>query len=135
VVQGINMRTKHQRQVQSQGRTVNPGIIRFEAALDISNVMLVCKKCNKPLVSAWYAKAARQNEFAKNVTQTWTCSPGGVKNESFERKVPKRNCSGLDEIIGFNQCDADPTVTKVVVNIGLGEAMDNPKALDAAVEI
>jgi len=25
VVQGINMRTKHQRQVQSQGRTVNPG--------------------------------------------------------------------------------------------------------------
>jgi large subunit ribosomal protein L5 len=26
-----------------------------------------------------------------------------------------------------------PKVTKVVVNIGLGEAMDNPKALDAAV--
>ncbi len=48
VVQGINMRTKHQRQVQSQGRTVNPGKIRFESALSISNVMLVCKKCNKP---------------------------------------------------------------------------------------
>jgi large subunit ribosomal protein L24 len=47
VVQGINVHTKHQRQVQSQGRTVNPGIIRFEAALDISNIMLVCKKCNK----------------------------------------------------------------------------------------
>ncbi|MCC6906006.1 MAG: 50S ribosomal protein L5 [Anaerolineae bacterium] len=27
-----------------------------------------------------------------------------------------------------------PRVTKVVVNIGLGEALDNPKALDAAVE-
>jgi large subunit ribosomal protein L24 len=48
VVQGINMRTKHQRQVQSQGRTVNPGKIRFEAPLSISNVMIVCKKCNKP---------------------------------------------------------------------------------------
>jgi large subunit ribosomal protein L24 len=48
VVQGVNMRTKHQKQVQSQGRTVNPGIIRFEAPLSISNVMLVCKKCNKP---------------------------------------------------------------------------------------
>jgi large subunit ribosomal protein L24 len=48
VVQGINMRTKHQKQVQSQGRTVNPGKIRFEAALSISNVMIVCKKCNKP---------------------------------------------------------------------------------------
>lgn len=48
VVQGVNMRTKHQKQVQSQGRTVNPGKIRFEAALSVSNVMVVCKKCNKP---------------------------------------------------------------------------------------
>ncbi len=48
VVQGINMRTKHQRQVQNQGRTVNPGKVRFEAPVSISNVMLVCKKCNKP---------------------------------------------------------------------------------------
>jgi large subunit ribosomal protein L24 len=48
VVQGVNMRTKHQRQVQSQGRTVNPGKVRFEAPMAVSNVMLVCKKCNKP---------------------------------------------------------------------------------------
>ena len=48
VVQGINMRTKHQRQVQSQGRTVSPGKISFEAPISVSNVMLVCKKCNKP---------------------------------------------------------------------------------------
>lgn len=48
VVQGINMRSKHQRQVQSQGRSVNPGIVKFEAPISISNVMLVCKKCNKP---------------------------------------------------------------------------------------
>jgi large subunit ribosomal protein L24 len=48
VVQGINMRTKHQRQVQSQGRTVNPGKVRFEAPVSVSNVMVVCKKCNKP---------------------------------------------------------------------------------------
>ena len=48
VVQGINTRTKHQRQVQSQGRTINPGKVRFEAPVSISNVMVVCKKCNKP---------------------------------------------------------------------------------------
>jgi large subunit ribosomal protein L24 len=47
VVQGVSMRTKHQRQVQSQGRTVNPGKVRFEAPIHISNVMLVCPKCNK----------------------------------------------------------------------------------------
>ncbi len=48
VVQGINLRTKHQRQVQSQGKTVNPGIVKLEAPIDVSNVMIVCKKCNKP---------------------------------------------------------------------------------------
>ena len=48
VVQGVNMRTKHQRQVQTQaGRNINPGRIQFAAPLDISNVMLVCQKCNK----------------------------------------------------------------------------------------
>ena len=48
VVAGINMRTKHQRQVQTQGRTINPGRVRFEAPVHVSNVMLVCPKCGKP---------------------------------------------------------------------------------------
>ena len=47
VVQGVNVRTKHQRQVQTQGRTINPGRIQFEAPLSIANVMLVCPKCNE----------------------------------------------------------------------------------------
>lgn len=48
VVQGVNLRKKHQRQVQTQGRTLSPGIIEFEAPVSISNVMLVCPKCNEP---------------------------------------------------------------------------------------
>ena len=49
VVQGINIRTKHQKQVQMrQGRNLNPGRIKFEGPLAISNVMLVCPKCVKP---------------------------------------------------------------------------------------
>jgi len=49
VVQGVNIRTKHQRQVQTQaGRNINPGRIQFEAPMNISNVMLVCPKCSKP---------------------------------------------------------------------------------------
>ena len=48
VIQGVNVRTKHQKQVQTQaGRNINPGRIKFEAPLDISNVMLVCPKCSK----------------------------------------------------------------------------------------
>lgn len=48
VVQGVNIRKKHQRQTQSRGRTLNPGVIEFEAPIDISNVMLVCPKCDEP---------------------------------------------------------------------------------------
>jgi large subunit ribosomal protein L24 len=46
VVQGVNIHKKHKRQMQTQGRTMNPGIVEFEAPLHISNVMLVCPKCN-----------------------------------------------------------------------------------------
>ena len=47
VVQGLNIHTKHQKQVQTQGRTINPGRMKFEAPFDISNVMLVCPKCGQ----------------------------------------------------------------------------------------
>jgi len=49
VIQGINLLTKHQRQVQSEGKTINPGIVKLEGSVDASNVMLVCKKCNQPV--------------------------------------------------------------------------------------
>ena len=49
VVQGVTIRTKHQKQVQTQaGRNLNPGRIQFEGPIAISNVMLICPKCNEP---------------------------------------------------------------------------------------
>lgn len=48
IVQGANVRKKHQRQVQAAGRTMSPGIIQFEGPLDVSKVMLVCPKCGEP---------------------------------------------------------------------------------------
>jgi large subunit ribosomal protein L24 len=49
VVQGVNIRKRHQRQSQTQGggRTVSGGIVEFEAPVSIANVMLVCPKCRK----------------------------------------------------------------------------------------
>lgn len=47
VVQGVNVRKKHQRQIQAAGRTMSPGIIQFEAPIHVSNVMLVCPKCGE----------------------------------------------------------------------------------------
>jgi large subunit ribosomal protein L24 len=48
VVQGVALRKKHQRQIQTGGRTMSPGIIQFEAPIHISNVMLVCPSCDEP---------------------------------------------------------------------------------------
>jgi large subunit ribosomal protein L24 len=48
VVQGANLRKKHQKQVQAGGRSMNPGIIQYEAPIDVAHVMLVCPKCDKP---------------------------------------------------------------------------------------
>ncbi len=47
VVTGVNMRKKHKGQMQTQGRTMTPGIIEFEAPVHISNVMLVCPSCDE----------------------------------------------------------------------------------------
>jgi large subunit ribosomal protein L24 len=49
VIAGINLRKKHQKQVQAQGRTLKPGIIEFEGPIAIGNVMLVCPKCDNPV--------------------------------------------------------------------------------------
>ncbi len=48
VVQGVNIRTKHQAQTQSRGKTIPAGKIEFEAPISISNVMIVDPKNSKP---------------------------------------------------------------------------------------
>ncbi len=45
IVEGVNMATKHKKP-RRQGEA--GGIIKQEAALNISNVMHICKKCGKP---------------------------------------------------------------------------------------
>jgi large subunit ribosomal protein L24 len=67
VVQGVNIRTKHQRQVQTQaGRQINPGRIQFEGPIDISNVMLVCPKCNEATRVGVHRDEAGAHRVCKN---------------------------------------------------------------------
>ena len=70
VVQGIAIRTKHQRQVQTQaGRNINPGRIQFEGPIDISNVMLVCPKCNEAVRVGIQRDEAGAHRICKNCGQ------------------------------------------------------------------
>ena len=46
IVEGINMIKRHMR---PRGTMRQAGIIEREAPINISDVMLICKKCNKPV--------------------------------------------------------------------------------------
>ena len=48
VVAGANIVKKHQKPVQAGRGKTQAGIIEFEAPISLSNVMLVCPKCNEP---------------------------------------------------------------------------------------
>ena len=48
VVESVNIRKKHQQARQQSGGQTQAGIVQFEAEIDVSNVMLVCPKCDKP---------------------------------------------------------------------------------------
>lgn len=48
VVQGVNIRVKHQKQTQSKGQTVPAGKFEFEAPISLSNVMLIDPNDGKP---------------------------------------------------------------------------------------
>jgi large subunit ribosomal protein L24 len=45
VVEGINFIKKHSR---ARGQARQAGIIDLEAPIDVSSVMLLCQKCNRP---------------------------------------------------------------------------------------
>lgn len=66
VVEGINKAKKHQRPSRAipQG-----GILQIEAPLNVSNVMLLCTKCNKPTRTA--------KKFLENGTKVRICKNCG----------------------------------------------------------
>jgi large subunit ribosomal protein L24 len=48
IVEGVNLMRKHQRPTQTAGVPTPGGIVVREAPLHASNVMVICKECNKP---------------------------------------------------------------------------------------
>lgn len=45
LVEGINMHTKHRRQTRQDQQG---GIVKIEAPIAVSNIMVICKNCNQP---------------------------------------------------------------------------------------
>lgn len=48
VVSGVNMAIKHQNAQRAGRAQVQGGRVQFEAPIHLSNVMLVCRRCDSP---------------------------------------------------------------------------------------
>lgn len=46
IVEGLNMIKRHSK---TKGKTRQAGIIELEGPIHVSNVMVICSKCNKPV--------------------------------------------------------------------------------------
>ena len=74
-VEGVNMVTKHQK---ARNAMQPGGIVKKEAPIDASNVMLICEKCGKPVRVAHKVTVTTEN--GKNVrTMVRTCKKCGAE--------------------------------------------------------
>jgi large subunit ribosomal protein L24 len=70
VVAGVNIAKKHQRP-RPTGRGQVGGIIEFEAPIHISNVMLICPKCNRPTRVGFVVEGGRKLRQCKKCQATF----------------------------------------------------------------
>jgi len=68
VVEGINLQKKHTRQTAQTGSggSIKGGSVEFPAPLHVSNVMLVCPKCDQATRVTRRAGEERQGRFCKS---------------------------------------------------------------------
>jgi large subunit ribosomal protein L24 len=69
-VSGVNIVKKHQRP-RPTGRGRVGGIIEFEAPIHISNVMLICPKCNLPTRVGFVVEGGRKLRQCKKCQATF----------------------------------------------------------------
>ena len=67
LVEGVNFIKKHSR---TKGQARQAGIIDLEASVDISNVMLLCEKCNRPTrIGFRFLEDGRKVRFCRSCSE------------------------------------------------------------------
>ena len=75
IVEGVNMVTRHQK---ARNAMQPGGIVKKEAAIDASNVMLICPKCGKPPRVSHKVNVAVDANGKKNRTMVRVCKKCGA---------------------------------------------------------
>ena len=123
VVGGVNVRTRHARPSQQNQQ----GLYHFDAPIDVSNVMLVDPNSGEPTrVGYRFTDSGRSSGSRRSQGRI---SMARLKERYHEEVVPD-----LEERFGIENPMRMPGLEKIVVNMGVGEAVVNSRALDGAME-
>ena len=140
IVEGVNIAKKHVK----AGRGMQAGIIEKAMPLHASNVMVICTECGKPtrighervprgrIRRSGYAGCASSAASPfRNIrgTKPWQHS----KCRDSKSRYLKEIVPALRKEFGYANIMQAPAVHKIVINIGMGEAIQNAKAMDNAV--
>jgi large subunit ribosomal protein L5 len=84
---------------------------------------------------------AKRSGFVANARNPWTVSQQETQLAGEEKRMSRLRVRyqreimpALQERFGYRNVMAVPKLEKIVVNIGLGEAIQNPKLLDSAMD-
>ncbi len=76
IVEGVNMVTRHQK---ARNAMQPGGIVKKEAPIDASNVMLICEKCGKPVRVSHKVNVTVDANGKKTRTVVRTCKKCGAE--------------------------------------------------------
>lgn len=74
----------------------------------------------------------KESDIARNVTNSWTARRNNVMASRLKNFYEKNAIPALIEHFKYNNTMRVPVLKKVVVNMGLGEAIQNAKILESA---
>ncbi len=133
LVQGVNFIKRHTK--PNPQRNIKGGIAEREASIHVSNVMIVSPDDRQ--AHPHRVEAARRRHAGANLTP----QRRGAGQVSASRALPRVKEAYQTQVVprlmkerSYTSVMAVPRLTKVVVNMGIGEATQNIKLLDAAME-
>ncbi len=138
-VEGLNVVKRHTKQgskSQNMGASATGGILEKESPLPLSALQYVCEKCKRPTRLHHHETpegtkriCAKCGEPARLTAKGVLSAMAARLKEKYEREIRP----ALRERFGYRNVHQIPKLEKVVVNMSVGEAIANAKALDAAV--
>ena len=149
IVENLNMVKKHRRArpMRDSSRMGQPqmqpgGVFDIASPIDVSNVMIVCPTCNRASRVGYEFRddEGRPGQGARLQARRLR---GGARplmaiadqivprlKQRYDEEIRER----LKERFGYSSMMQVPRLEKITVNMGVGEAKTNAKALDSAVE-